>query len=134
MKRIYIPLCFYLIIMRPSQTESGCIIYIPLCFYLIDLRRVVSDVWLHLHSIMLLLNRINSTISWKPDPIYIPLCFYLILWLALQMASIKIIYIPLCFYLIPFPSAMIPIAESNLHSIMLLLNRIERGGIVYPNY
>ena len=55
---IYIPLCFYFIILPllPGRQESA--IYIPLCFYFIADHPSMPESALHLHSTMLLLYRI----------------------------------------------------------------------------
>ena len=54
---IYIPLCFYFILLAQIYNRRCFVIYIPLCFYFIRLRREIP--------------------GWRKH-IYIPLCFYFI--------------------------------------------------------
>ncbi len=76
---IYIPLCFYFILVPDYFVEVDFFIYIPLCFYFISLARAF------VMSIMF---------------IYIPLCFYFIAFSPITTWFHEKIYIPLCFYFI----------------------------------
>ena len=56
---IYIPLCFYFILIREMRQEAQEIIYIPLCFYFITVVITYPLTFLHnLHSTMLLLYQV----------------------------------------------------------------------------
>ena len=102
---------------------DGVIIYIPLCFYFILVRTTqCGDIRNNLHSTMLLLYPASSARLDAVYNIYIPLCFYFILvWCKCQRISCSdlhstmlllyrvpvciqfvfvYIYIPLCFYFI----------------------------------
>ena len=77
---IYIPLCFYFILLFLLRSCFRCFIYIPLCFYFIA----------------------ESAVSLPQEKqIYIPLCFYFIQkpGRAVHQGQ-RYIYIPLCFYFI----------------------------------
>ena len=101
-------------------------IYIPLCFYLILLAALLPAVLFYLHSTMLLLNLCPHSAAFSAVCIYIPLCFYLIICHGSAFILIIQIYIPLCFYLIILQVVMI-LQRYYLHSTMLLLNRYTDG-------
>mgnify|MGYP001777477689 CR=1 FL=1 len=119
---IYIPLCFYFILLTKLCFSYIFFIYIPLCFYFIGKPRE--------RGLRIL-------------PIYIPLCFYFIAYRSKEVVEMykftfhyastlsdttqyplrtKCIYIPLCFYFIEFRRRHLGLCY-NLHSTMLLLYR-----------
>ena len=116
--KIYIPLCFYFI---GGLTMLRSFIYIPLCFYFIGNvdDSIVAEQ--NLHSTMLLLYlRSVQNLCW-PSCIYIPLCFYFILCNRGFLPSLLKIYIPLCFYFISCSFLRVLLTHTHLHSTMLLL-------------
>ena len=78
--QIYIPLCFYFILVHIMCSGRCFPIYIPLCFYFIELHLSILQATMFL--------------------IYIPLCFYFIGVSGRDLRSDCHIYIPLCFYFI----------------------------------
>ena len=140
---IYIPLCFYFIVVAAVSFRPVIFIYIPLCFYFIEYHP--ADLLFHLsdlHSTMLLLYQsllysslfsftsftfhYASTLSQIIPQclnllfIYIPLCFYFIEFGRPIKQLHILIYIPLCFYFI-LEDYYMPEYANNLHSTMLLL-------------
>ena len=122
-KWLYIPLCFYYIIVILNRIHKDCyftfhyastiswssmrlamytLLYIPLCFYYIPAYWRLA--WVSpppLHSTMLLLYPPQTATSPYRHQLYIPLCFYYIVAAGEGAGHGEELYIPLCFYYIP---------------------------------
>ena len=122
-ERIYIPLCFYFIlVLRRTESDERADLHSTMLLLYPSLNTLSPDTIKHLHSTMLLLYRnpcnILLSLYWKftfhyastlsarqnditlTEVIYIPLCFYFILPRRKWKRWRKKIYIPLCFYFI----------------------------------
>ena len=122
---IYIPLCFYFIVVAAVSFRPVIFIYIPLCFYFIEYHP--ADLLFHLsdlHSTMLLLYQsllysslfsfTSFTFHYASTLSYCPSCqggrnqqftFHYASTLSQiipQCLNLLFIYIPLCFYFIEF--------------------------------
>ena len=98
---IYIPLCFYFIVIPPGSRDQTFSIYIPLCFYFITLqvRQSSNDTSFTFHYASTLSGRADRKKT-RSNVIYIPLCFYFIVSVPCKQIWGYRIYIPLCFYFI----------------------------------
>ena len=119
---IYIPLCFYFIVLLMHCSFAHLFIYIPLCFYFISGQKKGGDHgYKNLHSTMLLLYLF--WIVWN-----VPLGRHLHSTMLLLYPAgndgftvFTFIYIPLCFYFIRNRNLLFPAIRTDLHSTMLLL-------------
>ena len=122
-KEIYIPLCFYFIIVCQNRLDSHCHLHSTmLLLYDRPCLQYVDD-HPHLHSTMLLLYAFFQKLRNLSIRIYIPLCFYFISSRLTRTSSRRHLHSTML--LLYKPSASTPDLQiRNLHSTMLLLYRM----------
>ena len=117
---IYIPLCFYFIVMAVEELGYVMKFTFHYASTLSQIAILDEQEKSHLHSTMLLLYLRAAAAAPKAACIYIPLCFYFIRHGYFRKSCGGFIYIPLCFYFICY-GCLHSLPDPYLHSTMLLL-------------